>query len=199
MSNKLHSEITGTDLHSPKAHASSHKNSGSDEILLHELGEPTSAVTMNSQKITSLATPTEDADASTKKYVDDKTTTGVIPFIFGKVDGTPPVAGDQLWIQTPNHAITITKAVLLADQSGSIVIDIWECTYAEFDMSTHPVDGDSITASAPPTISTALKSEDSTLTDWTVSIPANTILLANVDSITDIEQVTLNLHYSRTL
>jgi hypothetical protein len=37
---------------------------------LDQMAAPTSAVSVNSQKITSLATPTADADASTKAYVD---------------------------------------------------------------------------------------------------------------------------------
>jgi hypothetical protein len=34
------------------AHATTHKNSGSDELLLHELGEPTSAVAFDGQQAT---------------------------------------------------------------------------------------------------------------------------------------------------
>ena len=38
----------------PAAHATSHKNGGSDELLLHELGEPTSAVDFDLQQATDL-------------------------------------------------------------------------------------------------------------------------------------------------
>jgi len=85
-------------------------------------------------------------------------------------------------------------ATLLADQTGSIVIDIWKDTYANFP----PTDGDSITASAPPTITTALKSQDSTLTGWTTTIAANSILRINVDSCTTITRATLFLNVTRT-
>ena len=37
---------------SPAAHATSHKDGGSDELLLHELGEPTGAVPINGQQLT---------------------------------------------------------------------------------------------------------------------------------------------------
>ena len=37
---------------------------------VHELAAPTAAFSMNSQKITSLGTPTEDTDAASKSYVD---------------------------------------------------------------------------------------------------------------------------------
>jgi hypothetical protein len=39
--------------------------------LLNEIGLATSSVSLNSQKITNLGTPTSDADAATKLYVDD--------------------------------------------------------------------------------------------------------------------------------
>jgi hypothetical protein len=83
----------------------------------------------------------------------------------------------------------IQSVTLLADQTGSIVIDIWKDTYANFP----PTDADSITASAPPTISSAQKSEDTTLTGWTKTINAGDILAFNVDSITSITRVTLAL------
>lgn len=39
------------DAHHTEDHASRHKNSGDDEILLHELGEPTSSVDINLQQL----------------------------------------------------------------------------------------------------------------------------------------------------
>ena len=83
---------------------------------------------------------------------------------------------------------------LLADASGSIAVDIWKDTYANFP----PTDADSITASAVPTITSATKSEDSTLTGWTTSITAGDILRFNVDSITTCKRVTLVLDVTRT-
>ena len=62
---------------------------------------------------------------------------------------TTGIKGD---IEVP-FACTISQVTLLADQSGSIVIDIWKAAYASFP----PVVGGTITASALPTISAALK------------------------------------------
>ena len=39
-------------------------------LALDDIGVPDAAVSLNSQKITSLATPTADSDAATKAYVD---------------------------------------------------------------------------------------------------------------------------------
>jgi len=91
-------------------------------------------------------------------------------------------------------ACTINQATLLADQSGSIVIDIWKDTYANYP----PTDADSITAAAPPTISSATKSQDATLTGWTTAIAAGSTLRFNVDSITTCTRVTLSLKVTRT-
>jgi hypothetical protein len=84
---------------------------------------------------------------------------------------------------------TITGVRLLADQSGSIVIDIWKDTFANYP----PVNADSITAAAPPTISGADKSEDTTLTGWTTSVSAGDVFGFNIDSITTITRITLEL------
>lgn len=118
--------------------------------------------------------------------------TGTIAIVLdgGGVAITTGVKGDLL---IP-VACVITKATLLADQSGSIVIDIWKDTYANYP----PTNDDSITASAPPTISSATKSEDSTLTGWTLAVAAGSILRFNVDSCTTITRATLALTYTRT-
>lgn len=99
---------------------------------------------------------------------------------------TTGIKGD---LEVPFAWVDIVSVRLLADASGSIVIDIWKDTYANFP----PTDADSITASAPPTISSATKSEDSTLTGWTQTGSAGDILRFNVDSVTTITRVTVSL------
>lgn len=91
-------------------------------------------------------------------------------------------------------ACEIVDVEMLADQSGSIVVDIWKDTYANFP----PTDADSITASAVPTITTATKSQDSTLTGWTTAIAENDILRFNVDSVTSITRLHLTLKVRKT-
>lgn len=93
-----------------------------------------------------------------------------------------------------DFACTINAVTLLADQSGSIVVDIWKDTYANYP----PVVGDSITASAKPTLSTADKSTDSTLTGWTTSLAAGDTLRYKVDSITTCQRVTVSLKVTKT-
>lgn len=84
---------------------------------------------------------------------------------------------------------TIQRVTMLADQTGSIVVDVWKDTYSNYP----PVDADSITASAPPTIASSIKSQNSTLTGWTTAIAAGDVLRFNVDSCTSITRVTISM------
>jgi hypothetical protein len=102
--------------------------------------------------------------------------------------GTAITTGVKGYIQC-NFSGTITANTVLADQSGSIVIDVWKDTYANYP----PVVGDSICASAKPTISAAIKSTDSTLTGWTTSVTAGDCFGFNVDSAATVTRVTLIL------
>ncbi len=91
-------------------------------------------------------------------------------------------------------ACEIEEASALADQTGSIVVDIWRDSYANFP----PTDADSITASAPITISDDTKAQDATLTGWSKAIAAGDVLRFNVDSVTAIERLTLTLKLRKT-
>jgi hypothetical protein len=88
---------------------------------------------------------------------------------------------------------TIVSATLLADQSGSIAIDVWKDSFASYP----PTSADSITASAKPALSSAAKSRDTTLTGWTTSVSAGQTLRFNVDSAATLTRVTLILEAVR--
>jgi hypothetical protein len=103
---------------------------------------------------------------------------------------TTGIKGD---VEIP-FACSINQVTMLADQTGSIQVDIWKDTYANF----APTDADSITAAAVPNISAADKSQDATLTGWTTSVTAGDILRFNVDSVATIERVTISLKITKT-
>lgn len=84
---------------------------------------------------------------------------------------------------------TIESVRLLARQAGSIVIDIWKDTYANYP----PTVADSICAAAKPTLSSASKSQDTTLTGWNKAVNKGDIMRFNIDSVSIIEQLTLSL------
>lgn len=89
---------------------------------------------------------------------------------------------------------TITKVEMVADVSGSIIVDLWVDTYANWPATS----ADKITASAPPTISSATKSTDSTLTGWTLGLTEGYWLIANVTSCTTITKCTVALPVTLT-
>lgn len=99
------------------------------------------------------------------------------------------VAGDS---QVP-FACTITGVTLLADQSGSIVVDIWKDSYANYP----PTVADTITASALPTISSTTKATDTTLTGWTTALAAGDTIRYNINSVTSISRITVILKVKR--
>jgi len=127
----------------------------------------------------------------------DTTPVGILCIIDG--GGATPATG--LWkayFPVP-YAGTITKVTALADQSGSISLDVLKTTFSSFDAGgTHPVDGDKISASAPVAISSSTKYQDSTLTGWTTSVSAGDIIAFNVNSVTSIQRVTVMLNLTRS-
>jgi hypothetical protein len=89
---------------------------------------------------------------------------------------------------------TITVAEIEADQSGSIVVDIWKDIYTNFP----PTVADSICAAAKPTLSGADKNRDTTLTGWTKSVTKGDVLAYNVDSASTVTRVTVTLYLDKS-
>jgi hypothetical protein len=123
------------------------------------------------------------------------TANGQVRCITFIIDGggsaiTTGIKGD---LEIP-FACTITGWTLLLDQSGSIVIDIWKDTYANYP----PVVGDTITASDKPTVSAAVKGQDLAPTGWTTAITAGDTLRFNVDSASTATRATLSIRVNVT-
>jgi hypothetical protein len=89
---------------------------------------------------------------------------------------------------------TITGWTLLADVSGSIVIDVWKDTYANFP----PTNADSIAGSEKPTLSAVQKNQDLSLSTWTTSFSAGDVFGFEVESASTVKQVTLTLRCTKT-
>lgn len=121
---------------------------------------------------------------------------GALTFV---IDGGGAVIETGLKVGFPiPFACTITQSTLLGvlptETNGSIVLDIWKDSYANHP----PTVADTITASAKPTITTAQKAQDSTLSGWTTSISAGDILFVNVDSCSIFTCITLSLRVTKT-
>jgi hypothetical protein len=93
----------------------------------------------------------------------------------------------------------ITSHELICDQSATLALGVRKCTYAQYDAgSTHPVSGDSIVASAAPSVTAGVKATDSTLTGWTKNVSAGDWLHFYVDSNDSATLVMLSLQVIKT-
>lgn len=168
------------------AHANRHENGGADEISVADLsGELADAQTPKTHATS------HEAGGSDELTDEDIEVEKAIVFIIDG-GGSAITTGIKGSIPIP-FKCEILGVTMVTDQSGSIVVDIWKDTYANYP----PTDADSITDSTPPTISASNKDTDSTLTDWTKTITAGDILMFNVDSVATVELATLTIHIKR--
>jgi hypothetical protein len=96
---------------------------------------------------------------------------------------------------SPNYSGVITGWRLLADQTGSIVVDIWASSYASYP----PVVAGSVMGGEKVTLSGGIKAEDLTFgggAGWAFN--AGDVLRFNVDSVTSIRRASLILATRRT-
>ncbi len=87
----------------------------------------------------------------------------------------------------------IKEVNLIADQQGSIVVDIEKSNFVNY-----PGGFNSITASATPTITNALKSTDNTIIGWDDDLLKDDILRFNVLSSSLITRVLISLKIIKT-
>ena len=109
------------------------------------------------------------------------------------IDGGGAVitAGSKGYLTVP-FAATINSVTLLADQTGSIATDLLKCAYSGFPTTT------TITAATPPTITTAQKYIDTTLSSWNTTINAGDIIEFQVTgSPTAIKRLTVAIKITR--
>lgn len=89
--------------------------------------------------------------------------------------------------------LTCEGWTITADQSGSIVVDIWSDTYANFPATV----ADTIAGTEKPTLSTAQKNQDVSLSSFDTTLDAGNHLVWNVDSVTSVQRVEILLHCYR--
>lgn len=105
--------------------------------------------------------------------------------------GAPITAGQKGHIEVP-FACTLNQWSILLDQSGSISVQIWKDSYANFP----PTVADDINAS-PYQVTTATKNQG-TLFTVSSSIAAGDILAYNVVSATTATRATISLRVAKT-
>lgn len=131
-----------------------------------------------------------DSTVTTTRVVGDTSIWSIV--IDG--GGSAITTGPKLDICVPYNAL-ITGWDIVADQSGSIVVDLWQDTYANFP----PTVADTITTSEKPTLSAATKNQDTSLNSgngWAVT--QGRYLRVNVDSAATVTRVLIVLKVTRT-
>jgi hypothetical protein len=133
--------------------------------------------------------------ASSKTWVNGTLSDSAQPRLVGiTIDGAGSVitTGIKGVIEIPISGTLVAVRLYSTDPaftSGSIVLDLWGDTYANFPATI----ADTITASAKPTLSSAIKSEDTTLTGWTTAVVKGRHLVVTVDSASSVKRVTMVL------
>lgn len=106
--------------------------------------------------------------------------------------GTALTSGKTVYLATVPYAGTITAWDVVADQSGSAVIDVWKANAAV------PTVANTITASAKPTISSAQSAFAGAITGWTTAVSAGDVFAFHLDSATTVTSVTLTILITAT-
>jgi hypothetical protein len=89
-----------------------------------------------------------------------------------------------------NYGGTINKATVISDVSGSATVDVRTVAYGSY---TGPGSASTITASDTPALSSAVKYQDSTLTGWTTSLTANTVVCFVLSSPSTVTWIAANI------
>lgn len=165
--------------HHNEDHAGRHSDGGADEVTAQNLG---SASAVDGQVL--------KADgAGGLAFEDDKV---VINFVIDG-GGSAITTGVKGFIEIP-FAMTIEGWTILADVSGSVVLDVWKDAYANFP----PTLADTIAGTEKPTLVSVQKNQDLALTTWTTAVAAGDIIAFNVDSATTVTHVTVAIRGKKT-
>lgn len=107
--------------------------------------------------------------------------------------GIPIGVGQEASVYLPFNG-TVHSVTLLGDQTGSVTIDLRKGSYDDFPLDS----GDSICAAAKPSLTSAVKNKDETLTGWTTTIATGEVLVGVVESVSAVNKVTLNVNVERS-
>ena len=117
--------------------------------------------------------------------------------IVASIDGAGSsiTTGVKSVVIVPFNCTITDYQIIIVGTASTTTVDIWKSSYADYDGgATHPVDADSITASAPVAITAATKAQDATLTGWTTALVKGDVLFFNVDANNNAIKVQINLH-----
>jgi hypothetical protein len=125
-----------------------------------------------------------------KSEVDNLKTASLVFHLNG--GGAAIAAGQKFDLPALPFACTVNSWTITANASGNAVVDILRSTYANFPTMS------SIAGTEKPTLSSAQKNQDLSLSTWTTSLSAGDVLRANVDSASTVTTLTITLNVTRT-
>lgn len=102
--------------------------------------------------------------------------------------GSVITTGLKGFVQCPVTG-NITRWTLVANESGSLVVDVWKTTFA----AAPPTIADTIAGSEKPTLTAAQVDDDDDLTTWDIEVTRGDVLGFNVDSVATIKRAALAL------
>lgn len=106
--------------------------------------------------------------------------------------GSAIAANGTWYLSAVPYAGTITSWNMVADVSGSIVIDVWKLNAAV------PTVTNTITASALPTLSSAQSAFAGAITAWTTAVAAGDVFAFHVNSAATVTKVSLTIMVTTT-
>lgn len=122
--------------------------------------------------------------------------TGSFGVAFSKGDGTITTSDTAKVVIPFGGYITGWRILEISSTpiSSSIVVDVKKTTY-----DNYPSSFTSIAGSEKPTLSSAVKNQDTTLTTWTINFDAGDVFEFDVESVTSAKNVSVMLMYVRTI
>jgi hypothetical protein len=105
--------------------------------------------------------------------------------------GSTITTGNKGYLVVPYDG-TITGWTLIADQSGSCVIDVWKESIGNI-----PTIANTITGTEKPTLTSQQINSDLTLTSWTTNVLFGDIIGFNVDSVSTITRFHLTIYITK--
>jgi len=102
--------------------------------------------------------------------------------------GAAVTTGLKGFVQVP-FAGVIMRWGLLADQPGSVVIDVWKASFK----NAPPSASQTIAGSEKPTLANQQKAEDSSLNTWATAVAAGDVIGFYVESASTVTRVSLTI------
>lgn len=105
-------------------------------------------------------------------------------------NGGSAITASQYGVVRIPNTFTVTGWDIVGEPSGSVVVDLWTDTYANFP----PTVADTCAGSEKPTLTTAIKNQDVSITTWNTTLTNAYYLKWNVDSATTVTNVSVFIY-----